>query len=241
MALTAYENQTTRLLQNPAAPTTLYAKADLDTWINAGRQQLAAEGACIQAIGSINTAVSQRTYNFSAVDNFVTGTSGALRIERISINVATGQRWLIPRSYPYFELYFLGNPVVINGPPVRWAQLGQGSSGTFVLDPPPDQIYTLQCRCVCLPINLVDDTTAEVIPYPWTDAIAYYAAYLALLSAQSPARIADADRMFNHYTEYVTRARQFANPDITRYQYIQATDPTIANKLGLQKAAAGGG
>ena len=241
MALTAYENATTRLLQNPAAPTTLYATTDIDTWINAARQQLASEGFCIQAVGSIATVVGQRTYNLSGIDSFVTGISGALRVEDLAVNVAGGQRPLIARGIAYFRYYYLSNPVPVNGLPMRWARLAEGASGTFIIDPPPDQIYTLQARCACLPINLVNDTTTESIPYPWTDAIPYYAAYLALLSAQSPARQADAMRYFNIYEEFVTRGRTYANADMVRHQYLQAQDPTLINKLGVQKSAGGQG
>jgi len=240
MALATYETRTRQLLQNPGAPTTLYATSDIDNWINQARQQLASEGECIQAIGTIQTSVGNRVYNFTGVDSFSTGIASALKIERINMNIAGGQSWVTPRSFPYFELYFLNNAVVTNGPPKRWSQLGQGSTGTFYLDPPPDAIYTLQCRCVCLPSNLASDADPETIPFPWTDAIAYYAAYLALLSAQSPARQADGMRYFNIYTEFVQRARTFSNPDIVRHQYIQAQDETLINKLAMAKAQGGG-
>jgi len=94
---------------------------------------------------------------------------------------------------------------------------------------------------VCLPITLVSDGTAEAIPYPWTDAVPYFAAYLALLSAQSPARTADADRMMQRYELFMGRARQFSNPDVLRTEYLQSVDETVTNKLGLQAAGGGGG
>jgi hypothetical protein len=50
----------------------------------------------------------------------------------------------------------------------------------------------------------VDDTTVEAIPYPWTDAIPYYAAYLAASNAQ---RAQDASSNFGQYEVFMKRAR----------------------------------
>lgn len=242
MALTAYENATTRLLQNPPAPTSLYATADIDTWINSARNQLAGESESVRVIATVATAVGNRVYPFSGIT--VSGTSGVnqvLHVRRVSYSVATGQRWITPRPWSWFDFYYLANnPVPVNGPPLRWSQFAQGALGSLYIDPPPDQIYTLNFDCVCLPVTLTSDSTPEAIPYPWTDAIPYFAAYLALLSAQSPARQADAQRYLQMYESFVDRARQFSNPDIVRHQYLQAPDPTLPSKLGLTKAGGGG-
>lgn len=245
MALTAYETATANLLQSPGAPTTLYSTQNLDLWINSARQQLAGEGACIQVNTTVVTTVGVRTYAFSSFGSFTGGfpansVNAPLRIEKLAVNIASGQQWLIPRSIPYFELYFLSNPTPVNGVPRRWMQFGQGEAGSITIDPPPDNNYTLTARAVGLPVTLVNDSTPEAIPYPWTDAVPYYAAYLALMSAQSPARIADAQRMFAMYTEFVQRARTFANPDVVKSNYLQSQDPTLVSKLGLQKSAQGG-
>jgi hypothetical protein len=65
----------------------------------------------------------------------------------------------------------------------------------------------------------VNDTTAEAIPYLWTDAVPYFAAYLALLSSQTGARTADADKMMQRYTEFVERAKRAATGDVLPWQY----------------------
>lgn len=168
--------------------------------------------------------------------------------------MASGQKMTYSRGWEYFDQFFLNNPVPVNGPPVEWSQYGQGSSGqgtitgigagtmssgSFYLDPPPDLPYILNCDCVCYPIVLAADTDVEAIPYIFTDAAPYFAAYLALLSAQTSARQADAERMFGYYTTFVQRARHFSNPSVLRGQYQQSPDPTTANKLGLQKASNG--
>jgi hypothetical protein len=253
--LTAYQTALQNLLQAPGAPTTLYPTANLTLWINTARGQLAGEAECIRSIGTISTIASQRPYNFSSISfgtSSVTGIQGALNVRRISYNVASGAAWIPPREWEYFDLYYMNNPVPVNGPPARWSQYGQGSAtpatgssatGTFYLDPPPDTVYTLNCDCTCYPIPLVDDTTVEAIPYLWTDAVPFFAAYYAFLTAQTGARMADAERMYGYYKEFLSRARMAANPSVNRSQYEQAPDPASINKLGVQQSrgAAGGG
>lgn len=253
----AYLIRTQDLLQNPSAPTTLYDSSSLSRWINIARGQLAGEGECIRVIGTVPTIIGQRAYNFSSLNigtPAVTGAQGVIHVRRINYGVASGQKWVTPRAWEWFDQFYMNNPVPVNGPPQRWAQLSQGSaglgsitgvgagslsSGSFYLDPPPDGIYTLYCDCVCYPQLITADTDVEAIPYLWTDAVPYFAAYLALLSSQTSARQADAARMFEYYTTFVNRARQAANPSVLRPQYQQAADPVQAGKFGGQQRAAG--
>ena len=132
----------------------------------------------------------------------------------------------------------------MNGPPAHWAQYAQGSAtpvsgssatGSFFIWPPPDNIYTLNCDCECYPITLANDSTVEAIPFLWTDAVPFFAAYYAFLTSQTGARYGDADRMYNYYKEFLSRARSAANPDVLTSQYEQAPDPTIINKLGVSQ------
>lgn len=246
--LTEYLTQTQNLLQNPGAPVSLYSTTSLISYINTARGQLAGESKSIRYIGTISTIAGQRNYNYSAIStngpSSVSGVQGVVNIRTIEYGIAQGQKWVEPRSWTWFNYYYMGNPVPVNGVPLRWAQLGQGVNGTFYLDPPPDMTYTLFCDVTGYPINLIDDTTTEAIPYLWTDAVPYFAAYLAYLSAQSPARQADAQRMMQLYEQFVQRARTAATPDLGATMYPQNTDPTQLAKLGLsqrQQQAAGGG
>ena len=257
--LTYYQTQLAGLLQNPGAPTSLYSTTDLNRWINAARGQVAGESKAIRYLGSLSTVIGQRNYNFSGISTGVaatTGIQGVIHVRSVMYAVASGYQWMRPRPWEWFTLYKLNNPVPVSGPPEVWSQFGQGSagagsitgigtgtmiSGSIYIDPPPDLVYTLQLDCVCYPILLTADTDVEALPYLWTDSVPFFAAYYALLSAQSSARVADAERMYNYYQEFVRRARNAANPDVNSYLYQQSNDPVKINKLGLQKAAAGGG
>ncbi len=243
--LTNYETDTANLLQKPGAVTPLYPTASIDRWVNIARGQLAGEYECIRYSGTISTVANQREYNFSSINTGVSATNGiagVIHIRAMRVAVGTGQKWMSPRPSSWFELYALNNPNPQTGLPSSWSQFGQGgapgstgsgASGTFLLDPAPDAVYTLSCSCICYPIPLVDDTTVEAIPYLWIDAVPFFAAYYALLSAQASARQGEAARMFEMYKMFGDRARTASNADVNRWQYLQAADPTTVQKLGL--------
>lgn len=251
MALTEYQARVTRLLQYPAAPTSLYATADITGWINQARAQLSGEAECIRKLGTLSTTIDQRAYNFSAINVGVpatTGIRGPINVRQVFYTVGEGLQFIYPRNWEWFVLYNMNTPVPVAGVPSTWAQYGQGSagsstqsdaSGSIYIDPPPDIAYDLTLDCTCYPIDLIDNTTIEAIPWPWTDAVPFLAAYYALLSSQTSARTADAERYFNYYSMYVERARKAANPSVNRFLYQQSPDPTQMNKLGLNPKAGG--
>ena len=253
--LTAYETQVARLLQNPAAPTSLYTTADIDSYINTARGQLAGEAECIRYLGTISTVVGQTTYNFSDINTGVSATNGiegVVNIRQMLYGLGNGKMWVPSRNWEWFLQYHLNNPVPIvgGGPPAAWSQFGQGAApgttgsvagGTFYIDPAPDAVYTLYLDCVCYPIALADDTTVEAIPYLWTDAVPFFAACYALWSSQTNARMADAERYFNTYLKFIQRARSASNAEVLRHQYAQAGDPIQANKIQFRGGGQQGG
>jgi hypothetical protein len=243
-------------LQLPGTESTsLYSDVDLTRWINTARGQIAGEGECIRKIGTVSTVIGQRPYNFSAINlgvSSATGIQGVINIGSISYAVGSGELWMTPRPWPWFTLYELNNAAPQSGPPRTWAQFGQGAApsgvantsingGSFYVSPLPDDAYQLNCNSVCYPIPLVDDTTAEALPYLWTDAVPFFAAYFALMSAQTNARMADAAAMYKgHYNEFMSRARKQTTPDVNGWMYRQAGDPAQAVKMGAAKGGAGG-
>ena len=250
--LDSYLARTQRLLQNPAAPTALYSDADLTLYINIARGQLAGEAECVRLLGTIDTVADQQAYDFSGIDTGVSATNGidgVINVAQAWYTVGTGRKWIAPKPWPWFSLYTYNNPVPQGTYPQTWSQYGQGAApgatgsvngGSFYINT-PDQVYPLILDCVCYPIELVDDTTKEAIPYLWTDAVPFFAAYFALLSAQNNARMADAERYFNMYTQFVERARKASNPSINRWMYAQSGDPAQAAKMQVQSRGGAGG
>jgi hypothetical protein len=211
MALTAYLTQTRRLLQNPPATPALYSDVDLTSFINTARTQLAGETECIRATSTLSLTSSTQSYAFSAITIGLTGAQSVLNVRLASIPVSAVPTLLDGRPWEWFYLYYVANGTISNGTPVRWAQQGQGVSGTLFFSPTPNASFTASLDTVLLPVALTTDSTPEAIPYPWTDAIPFYAAYYAYMSAQ---RQADADMMYARYKDFSRRAREEATPTV---------------------------
>ncbi len=247
--LTAYLARTNQLLQNPAAATQLYATADLTSYINQARGQLAGETECCRYLGTLTTQINVRNYNFSSIGlGSGNGLGGVLNARQMLYAVASGYQWIRPRPWSWYFLFKLNNPVPQQGAPEVWSQFSQGSSGqgsetgigtgtmtsgSFYLDPPPDLVYSLLIDCSCYPSALAADTDVEAIPYLFTDAVPYFAAYLALMSAQTSIRMEYAQKMFELYQMFVDRANKASAPNVVRRLYERQPSPMTINKLGV--------
>jgi hypothetical protein len=112
------------------------------------------------------------------------------------------------RPFEWFAAYYLWSGT--QGRPAIMTQQGQGSSGSLRFFPIPNAAYIGLLDTVCIPIPLVDDTTIDAIPYPWSDAVPFYAAWLCMMNAQ---RQSDADSFFGRYEQIMMRlARMGATP-----------------------------
>src|ERR1700723_1026716 len=213
MALTSYLGQVESLLDDFG--NVEYTQANLTTYINDARVQIAGASESIRSEVTLTLAASTQVYPFSAATALPSGVQGIiaarmLRIQTIPSDpgpplVPASWRRLEQRSWEWFATYRLSQSVTTLGQPTMVTQLNPGVSGTLWFDPVPDIAYVTAIDAVGYPAALVDDTTVEALSYPWTEAVQYYAAYLALLNSQ---RRADADAMFSRYTEFETRATQ---------------------------------
>ena len=178
--LNSYVTQTRRLLQLPAAPSTLYTDVDLKSYINTARAQLAGEGECIRALGTQSTVAGTNVYPFSGFNlgvSATTGIGGAIHVRSLAYQIASGQRWITPRGWEWFNFYILNDPVSGQSAnwaaPHTWAQYGQGTvppagttigqGGSFYINV-PDDAYVLVGDCVCYPTNV----SSPVISYLYT-------------------------------------------------------------------------
>jgi hypothetical protein len=254
--LNYYLSQTRALIQLPgSASTGLVTDAQLTTWINMARGQIAGEGKCIRVQGTIPTVAGQQAYSLGNINTGVAGTNGVqgvINIQSLSYSVGAGSLWLTPRPWPWFSLYNQNSAVPQSGPPKEWSQYSQGTApapgsttgtasangGSFYVSPLPDQVYTLNCNTICYPIPLAADSDPEALPYFWTDAVPFFAAYWYLMSAQTNARMADAANMYKgHYGEFMDRARKQSNAGVDNWLYQDAGDPAQGPKMGIKGGA----
>ena len=209
--LTAYLTTTQQFLQNPVTTPPLYATSDLTGYINTARTQIAIEAECIRVKGSLALSNATQSYAFSSITFSASGILAPINVRTASLVSGSTQNILDQRPWEWFNNYYYSGGINAAGSPTVWSQQGQGENGTMFFYPIPNGALTVSMDVVALPIALVDNTTFEAIPYPWTDAVPFYAAYYAFISAQ---RQTDADKMLERYEMFVKRARQGSTPTV---------------------------
>lgn len=228
--LLQYQQQTQLLLNDPNA--NLYNLSDLTTWINTARGQIAAAQQCIRYQADITTAAGTSSYPIASL-TVPNGVAGALTLRMGAVHVGDGAVLMQTRSWEWFFQYYVATRSPQSGQPNIWSVLEPGPLGTIHLYPIPDGAYTVQFDVSGYPIPLVDDSTVEVLPYTWTDAVPYYAAFLAYLSAQ---RDADAQRMQMLWQQYATWGTRHTTPTVLP----EYSPGGMGAQLAAQKNGVGG-
>lgn len=240
--LTAYQTQLQALIQAPNSPASLVPTATQTVYINAARNQVATEAECVANFATLAVTGAAQQYPFSAIvlAAGTVGVAGVMNVRKATWSLPAGgggQGRMYGREWEWFLNYVLAQSAAIAGLPKYWAQYGQGASGTLWVNLPSGP-FTLNLDTACYPIPLVNDTTPEAIPYQWTDAVPFYAAWLAMQSLQ---RQPDAETMLRRYEVLMQRARASATPSVLPTEYRQGPDPFIAGRLGAQQQPRGGG
>lgn len=198
--LNAYLAAVQNLIQSPSAPNPLVSTATLTADINTARSQVALDAECIRQLFNMALVSGTRAYAFSSFTNAGAGVQPApLAVRQALISNAE----ITVRPWEWFVSYCL--IAVESGTPTVCAQQGQGQGGILNFWPTPNASFTLVADVVGLPLPLASDTDPEAIPYPWTDAVPFYAAWLALMSMQ---RQADAQLMLERYQLIARRGAQ---------------------------------
>ena len=171
-------------------------------------------GATVTSVidNSASTATSQEKYNFSTLNTLAATTPGVSQV--IGINSIAAQ-WgsgsvykpmLRRRAWAWFQANCRVYSISAMNFPAYWSQFSTGVNGSFYLFPIPSQVMSMDIDAICLPIDLGSDSDTDVIPYPWSDAVPYYAAYLCFSNSS---RKDDAAAKFNLYELHMASARKF--------------------------------
>ena len=162
---------------------------------------------------SLTTVPGQEVYTFATADNLLANSGfkfpGIANVMGVlSVSIAWGgnagmKPTLRPKIWTEFQAYLRSYPAV-------WSQYGMGSGttgGSIYLWPLPSQASQMDWDCWCIPVVMTSGSTPEAIPYQWTSAVPFYAAYLGYLNAQRPA---DAQSMHEQYKEKMIEAQATA-------------------------------
>ncbi len=177
--LSTYTTQVQRLLHDTS--TNFWPKAELTDYINEARNRVAQDTKCLrQLVTTVTLPVNQEVYNPLT---FLPAAIGPLVIDVMGITVYWGNTRRKLRYYAFTEF----------DPQYRyWNQLqtipeaySRVSPTILYIGPIPDQAYVSDWEVAVNPVPLVDDTTVDQIPVPFTEPVKYYAAYLAKWKEQS--------------------------------------------------------
>lgn len=131
----------------------------------------------------LTTVTNQEVYTFSTVQALLpTGYQYIIAVQSVAVcwgSVKPVLRW---SDWSGFQAYYRSLNIQSTNWPSVWAQYAQGVNGSIYLYPIPSQNLQMEWDCYCLPSDLSTDASVEVLPYPWTHAVPYYACSLAMLS-----------------------------------------------------------
>lgn len=127
----------------------------------------------------------QEQYPFAGIDiSNVPGADrfyGILSLTNIFSNYRTGMGYYDFDTYQTkVRLY----PIQYQYVPAIWSQQCWGTDGKIFVYPLPSQTYQYEVRGLVLPQDLVDDSSPDIVPAPWNDAVVFYALHLAFLEQQ---------------------------------------------------------
>lgn len=162
----------------------------------------------------VHTIANQEVYTFASLNSIVTATNpgarGIIGVQSIAVSWGSWKPMLkFCAAWTALQAYARSLNVLVQNYPLVWSQYAQGESGSIYLYPIPVQTAQMELDCFCVPIDLVDDTTVEAIPEPWTDAVCFLACYYAYLNGQRPDYAA---KMLAEYKRYIREGRQAAQP-----------------------------
>lgn len=231
MVLSDYMSDLENLIQAPTSPVPLINAALRQHYINKARNQIAGIGDMIPGYGELAVDETAVQYPFSAITfDPSTGIGSAIALETVNWDTpGGGQLPLNTIEWQRYNRFELGHYVLKRTRPRVWTEFSQGDQGTLWVNP-LDAPYTLSIRARCLPVDLEDDTTPDAIPYGWSEAVQFLAAWYCYMVMQ---RQADADKMLQRFQMMMQVARGEATPDTQPGQFNGSPDPFLAGRLGV--------
>ncbi len=155
-----------------------WSTTQLTDYINEARNVVAGDTGCGRTIITFPSVVEEE-YQYSSL-TLPTGYNGVLDILRLSAYVSgsTGKKIELLRSpWAEFDAEYRNAAPTEAWPPTAWATYGQ--SAFYVSPVPTGTTYTFEADAVLLPAALVNDSSVEVIAYPYYRLVEWYAAFLA--------------------------------------------------------------
>lgn len=127
-------------------------------------------------VGVNKITVNKEQYPLSEIDvTSFPGIDSVYLVHSISV-IYSNYRYTLPQyAFSVYQAKIRQYPFQYTYVPTFCSQTGQGSDGTIFMYPLPSQTYQVEYDCFCMPQDLLDNQSQDVIPKPWDDAVAYFA------------------------------------------------------------------
>jgi len=128
----------------------------------------------------------QEVYNFADVDlSEFPGVASVYAIRSVSI-IYSNYRYSLPMySFSTYQAMIRQYPFQYQYVPTFCSQYGQGGNGSLYVYPLPSQTYQMEWDMQCLPQELIDDQSVEILQPPWDELPPYFAAHLGYAKLQN--------------------------------------------------------
>lgn len=156
----------------------------------------------------LSTVANKEVYNFQDYNALLpVGLREILAIQNISVSWGGIKPTMRHLDFSAFQAYLRAYNTQSTNWPAVWAQYGQGVQGSAYLNPIPSMQMQMEWDTYCLPSDLITDADPEWIPYPFTHAVPYYAAYWASIPSST-----DMANFFRQlYKEAIKEARSWSD------------------------------
>jgi hypothetical protein len=183
-ALSGYQQQLQTLLHDSLGQQ--WPVSTLPAYINEARNRVAQDTKALRMVllnSQFPTMVFAQGTEFITPQTFLPAPYGGQLIDTLGISITVNQQRLklIQKPYTWLDAW-LRSWVNYQQWPQFFAVV---SPIQIVIAPVPNINYTCDWDVSLNPNPLVDDTTLEQIPAPFTEPVQYYAAYKAKLTQQS--------------------------------------------------------
>lgn len=208
MALNAYIAQLQDLLHDPNYQ--MWSANQLTLYINEARNRVAADCYCLrQVVTGMTLIAGQELYTVASIPV----PAGYQPVNVMSIDLYYGTLRMT-LDYNPWRLHNVKYRAwqTFQTRPLGFTRMG---SQYFYVGPTPDQNYSVDYILSMIPPSLINDTTPEPIPAPFTDLVQWWAAYKAKFREQS---YAEAEMFKKEY---------FANRRLVGTTFMQAVAPSV--------------
>ena len=173
-----------------------FPQPTLHRFINKARRRIASASGCLRLLPKgTQTAANQEVYRFSEWNSLVQdqlpGAQSILACRSLAVAIGPGPgawkpmwRRIVWSDFQARFRIYNGTFYGVISEPGWYAQYGEGPYGALYLAPIPSMAMPIDLDLTCIPSPLLTDKDLEPIPYPWTDAVSYWAAVLCLLQQQ---------------------------------------------------------